>query len=33
MPANFSSIVGQFMSLTIPNDNPALAKNQYHDER
>src|SRR5215212_5680960 len=31
MPANFSSIVGEFMSSSIPKHCPTLAKNQYHN--
>jgi hypothetical protein len=31
MPANFSSIVGEFMSIAIPKYCPALVKNQYHN--
>ena len=31
MPANFSSIVGEFMSAAIPKYCPTLAKNQYHN--
>ena len=31
MPANFSSIVGEFMSATIPKYCPTLAKNMYHN--
>ncbi len=31
MPANFSSIVGEFMNMCIPKYCPALAKNQYHN--
>jgi hypothetical protein len=31
MPANFSSIVGEFMNLTIPKYCASLAKNQYHN--
>ena len=31
MPANFSSIVGEFMISTIPNYCPTLAKNNYHN--
>ena len=31
MPANFSSIVGEFMNTTIPKHCPTLAKNQYHN--
>lgn len=31
MPANFSSIVGEFMSSSIPKHCPALAKNQYQN--
>ncbi len=31
MPANFSSIVGEFMNLRIPEHCPTLAKNQYHN--
>lgn len=31
MPANFSSIVGEFMASTIPKHCPTLAKNQYHN--
>ncbi|MBI3959041.1 MAG: hypothetical protein HY328_09550 [Chloroflexi bacterium] len=31
MPANFSSIVGEFMNLTIPNYCPGLVRNQYHN--
>jgi hypothetical protein len=31
MPANFSSIVGEFMGSSIPKFCPTLAKNQYHN--
>ncbi len=31
MQANFSSIVGEFVSSTIPKYCPTLAKNQYHN--
>ncbi|RPJ57415.1 MAG: hypothetical protein EHM12_09205 [Dehalococcoidia bacterium] len=31
MPANFSSIVGEFMNITIPKYCPTLVKNQYHN--
>jgi hypothetical protein len=31
MPANFSSIVGEFMAGTIPRYCPALVKNRYHN--
>lgn len=31
MPANFSSIVGEFMNMTIPKYCPTLVKNQYHN--
>ena len=31
MPANFSSIVGEFMNETVPHYCPTLAKNQYHN--
>lgn len=31
MPANFSSIVGEFMNLRIPEYCPGLVKNQYHN--
>jgi hypothetical protein len=31
MPANFSSIVGEFMSSSIPKHCHTLAKNQYHN--
>lgn len=31
MPANFSSIVGEFMASSIPKYCPALVKNQYHN--
>lgn len=31
MPANFSSIVGEFMSLTIPRYCTGLVKNRYHN--
>jgi hypothetical protein len=31
MPANFSSIVGEFMSSGIPRYCPTLAKNRYHN--
>jgi hypothetical protein len=31
MPANFSSIVGEFMNMTIPKYYPGLVKNQYHN--
>lgn len=31
MPANFSSIVGEFMTMSIPQYCPGLVKNQYHN--
>lgn len=31
MPANFSSIVGEFMSSSIPRECPTIVKNQYHN--
>ncbi|MCI5148786.1 MAG: hypothetical protein D3916_05240 [Candidatus Electrothrix sp. MAN1_4] len=31
MPANFSSIVGEFMNVSIPNHCKTLVKNQYHN--
>ncbi len=31
MPANFSSIVGEFMSAGIPKHCPTLVKNRYHN--
>lgn len=31
MPANFSSIVGEFMSASIPKHCSTLAKNRYHN--
>lgn len=31
MPANFSSIVGEFMNASIPNYCASLVKNQYHN--
>lgn len=31
MPANFSSIVGEFMSMSIPQYSSGLVKNQYHN--
>jgi len=31
MPANFSSIVGEFMCVTIPKHCPTLVKNRYHN--
>ena len=31
MPANFSSIVGEFMNLTLPKYCATLVKNQYHN--
>ena len=31
MPANFSSIVGEFIISSIPKHCPAIAKNQYHN--
>ena len=31
MPANFSSIVGEFMNSGIPKHCPTLVKNQYHN--
>jgi len=33
MPANFSSMVGEFMTSTIPKHCTTLAKNQYHNGR
>ncbi|MCR2833458.1 hypothetical protein [Parerythrobacter lacustris] len=31
MPANFSSIVGEYMSSAIPRHCPSISKNQYHN--
>jgi hypothetical protein len=31
MPANFSSIVGEFMNMSIPKYCPGLVKNHYHN--
>lgn len=31
MPANFSSIVGEFIAQSIPKHCPTLSKNQYHN--
>src|SRR5437660_12477461 len=31
MPANFSSLVGEFMSVGIPKYCKTVAKNQYHN--
>lgn len=31
MPANFSSIVGEFMNMRIPQYCPTVVKNQYHN--
>ncbi|MBI1876662.1 MAG: hypothetical protein HYR94_00170 [Chloroflexi bacterium] len=31
MPANFSSIVGEFMSSTLPKYCPTIIKNKYHN--
>ncbi len=31
MPANFSSIVGEFMNTSIPKYCPTIVKNQYHN--
>lgn len=31
MPANFSSIVGEFMNQAIPKQCPGLVRNQYHN--
>lgn len=31
MPANFSSIVGEFMNTSIPKYCPSLVKNHYHN--
>jgi hypothetical protein len=31
MPANFSSIVGEFMNMSIPKYCPTVVKNQYHN--
>jgi hypothetical protein len=31
MPANFSSIVGEFINISIPKYCPALVKNRYHN--
>ena len=31
MPANFSSIVGEFMNSSIPKHCPAIVKNRYHN--
>lgn len=33
MPANFSSIVGEFMNMTIPRYCQTLAKNRFHNGR
>src|SRR5215210_3651591 len=33
MPANFSSIVGEFMNTGIPKHCATLVKNQYHNGR
>ena len=31
MPANFSSIVGEFMIMTIPKHCPSIVQNRYHN--
>lgn len=31
MPANFSSIVGEFLGMTIPRYCPTLARNRFHN--
>jgi len=31
MPANFSSIVGEFMSANLPKHSPGIVKNNYHN--
>lgn len=31
MPANFSSLVGEFLSTTIPKHCPTIVKNRYHN--
>lgn len=31
MPANFSSLVGEFMAITIPKYSPGLVKNKFHN--
>lgn len=31
MPANFSSMVGEFMNMSIPKYCPSLVKNKYHN--
>ena len=31
MPANFSSMVGEFMGVTLPEFCPTIAKNNYHN--
>jgi len=31
MPANFSSMVGEYMNISIPKYYPTLIKNQYHN--
>lgn len=31
MPANFSSLVGEFMSTSLPKYCSSLVKNQYHN--
>jgi hypothetical protein len=31
MPANFSSMVGEFMTTTLPKYCPAVVKNRYHN--
>jgi hypothetical protein len=31
MPANFSSLVGEFMNISIPKYCPTLVKNRYHN--
>jgi len=31
MPANFSSMVGEFMTVTIPKYCPSVVKNKYHN--
>lgn len=31
MPANFSSIVGEFMTANLPKHSPGIVKNRYHN--
>jgi len=31
MPANFSSVVGEFLASTIPRYSPSLVRNRYHN--